>query len=82
MARVAIVMGSDSDLPVVKGAINRLTEFGVDYEAHVISAHRTPYLAEEFAKNAKSNGVKAVSYTHLNFKKIKISEFNLNFWSF
>lgn len=60
MAQVAIVMGSDSDLPVVKGAINQLTKFGVDYEAHVISAHRTPYLAEEFAKNAKANGIKVI----------------------
>ncbi len=60
MAQVAIVMGSDSDLPVVKGAIEQLKKFGVDYEAHVISAHRTPYQAEEFAKNAKQNGVKVI----------------------
>ena len=53
-------MGSDSDLPVVKGAIEQLKKFGVDYEAHVISAHRTPYQAEEFAKNAKQNGVKVI----------------------
>ncbi len=60
MAQVAIVMGSNSDLPVVKGAIDKLKEFGVDFEAHVISAHRTPYQAEEFAKNAKANGVKVI----------------------
>lgn len=60
MAQVAIVMGSNSDLPVVKGAINQLNKFGVDFEAHVISAHRTPYRAEEFAKNAKSSGVKVI----------------------
>lgn len=60
MAEVAIVMGSNSDLPVVKGAIEKLKEFGVSYEAHVISAHRTPYQAEEFAKNAKANGVKVI----------------------
>lgn len=60
MAQVAIVMGSDSDLPVVKGAIDQLKKFGVDYEAHVISAHRTPYQAEEFAKNAKESGVKVI----------------------
>lgn len=53
-------MGSDSDLPVVKGAINQLKNFGVDYEAHVISAHRTPYEAERFAKSAKDNGVKVI----------------------
>ena len=56
MAKVAIIMGSNSDLPVVKGAIEVLKNFGVDYEARVISAHRTPYAAEEFAKNAKQNG--------------------------
>lgn len=60
MAQVAIVMGSNSDLPVVQGAIQKLKEFGVGYEAHVISAHRTPYQAEEFAKNAKEKGVKVI----------------------
>ena len=60
MAKVAIVMGSNSDLPVVKGAIDQLKEFGVEFEAHVISAHRTPYEAEEFAKNAKANGVQVI----------------------
>lgn len=60
MSKVAIIMGSDSDLPVVKGAINQLKKFGIDYEAHVISAHRTPYEAEEFAKNAKKNGIKVI----------------------
>ena len=60
MAPVAIVMGSNSDLPVVKGAIDKLRQFGVDFEAHVISAHRTPYQAEEFAKTAKEKGVKVI----------------------
>lgn len=60
MAQVAVIMGSDSDLPVVKGAIAQLNKFGVDYEAHVISAHRTPYKAEEFAKSAKERGVKVI----------------------
>lgn len=60
MAEVAIVMGSNSDLPVVEGAISQLKAFGVDFEAHVISAHRTPYQAEEFAKNAKERGVKVI----------------------
>ena len=60
MAQVAIVMGSNSDLPVVKGAIDKLRQFGVDFEAHVISAHRTPYQAEEFAKTAKEKGVKVI----------------------
>lgn len=60
MAQVAIVMGSNSDLPVVKGAIDKLRQFGVDFEVHVISAHRTPYQAEEFAKTAKEKGVKVI----------------------
>ncbi|MBO5364208.1 MAG: 5-(carboxyamino)imidazole ribonucleotide mutase [Clostridia bacterium] len=60
MAQVAIVMGSNSDLPVVKGAMEKLKKFGVDFEAHVISAHRTPYQAEEFAKSAKEKGVKVI----------------------
>lgn len=60
MAQVAIVMGSNSDLPVVKGAIDQLKKFGVTFEAHVISAHRTPYQAEAFAKEAKEKGVKVI----------------------
>lgn len=60
MAQVAIVMGSDSDLPVVKGAMERLKQFGVEFEARVISAHRTPGQAEEFAKGAQGRGVKVI----------------------
>ena len=54
--KVAIIMGSDSDLPVVKNAMAELKRFGVEYEAHVMSAHRTPEAAAEFAKNARANG--------------------------
>ena len=60
MKKVAIVMGSNSDLPVVKGAIEQLKNFGVEFEARVISAHRTPYQAEEFAKTAKDNGIAVI----------------------
>lgn len=60
MSKVAIVMGSNSDLPVVKGAIEKLKYFGVEYEAHVISAHRTPEAAEKFAKTAKENGISVI----------------------
>lgn len=60
MAKVAIVMGSNSDLPVVKGAIDKLKQFGVEYEARVISAHRTPQAAEEFAKGAENRGVSVI----------------------
>ena len=56
MKKVAIIMGSDSDWSVVKGACTVLKDFGVPYEAHVLSAHRTPEAAAEFSKNAKANG--------------------------
>ncbi|MBR6534328.1 MAG: 5-(carboxyamino)imidazole ribonucleotide mutase [Clostridia bacterium] len=56
MKKVAVVMGSDSDLPVVEGAVKVLKEYAVPYEAHVYSAHRTPEQAKEFFSNAKKNG--------------------------
>ncbi|MBR5059937.1 MAG: 5-(carboxyamino)imidazole ribonucleotide mutase [Clostridia bacterium] len=56
MKRVGIVMGSDSDLPVVKKAVAVLEEFRVPYEVHIYSAHRTPDEAAAFAKEAASNG--------------------------
>lgn len=49
-------MGSDSDFPVVKKAVIELKNYGVEYECHVMSAHRTPALAAEFAENARENG--------------------------
>ncbi len=55
-ARVAIIMGSDSDLPVMKGAAEALEELGVDYEMSVVSAHRTPVEMAEFASNAAARG--------------------------
>ncbi|OOB77944.1 MAG: N5-carboxyaminoimidazole ribonucleotide mutase [Epulopiscium sp. Nele67-Bin002] len=55
--KVAFVMGSDSDLEIVKPGIEVVKSFGVDVEVRVISAHRTPQIAEEFAKNARQNGV-------------------------
>jgi len=54
--KVAIIMGSDSDLPVVKNAVLELNNFGVEYEIHVMSAHRTPVEACEFSTNAEKNG--------------------------
>ncbi len=54
--KVAILMGSDSDLPVVKGAINTLRGFGIEVAVHVMSAHRTPGIACDFASAAKRNG--------------------------
>ncbi len=58
--KVAIIMGSDSDLPVVKKTIKVLEDFGVDYDAKVISAHRTPEKAFDFAKNAEKNGYEVI----------------------
>ena len=54
--KVAIIMGSDSDLPIVKGAITVLKGFNIPLEVHVISAHRTPAIACDFATKAKENG--------------------------
>ena len=56
MKKVAVIMGSDSDFKVVSKAVSKLKEFEVPYEVHVMSAHRTPEKAAEFAKNAKKNG--------------------------
>lgn len=54
--KVAVIMGSDSDWPVVKGACQQLKEYGIPFEAHIMSAHRTPAAAADFAKNARKNG--------------------------
>lgn len=54
--KVAVIMGSDSDLPVVTPAVKRLKGLGIPFEAHVMSAHRTPEAAAEFSKHAEENG--------------------------
>lgn len=54
--KVAVIMGSDSDFPTVSGAIKTLNAYGVPFEVHVMSAHRTPKEAEEFSANARQNG--------------------------
>lgn len=56
MKKVGIIMGSDSDLPIVQKSVDTLKEFGVPYEAHIFSAHRTPAEAAEFAREAAENG--------------------------
>jgi 5-(carboxyamino)imidazole ribonucleotide mutase len=56
MKKVGIIMGSDSDLPIVKKATDMLDLFEVPYEVHVYSAHRTPIEARDFALNARKNG--------------------------
>lgn len=56
MKKVAVIMGSDSDFPIVKDCLAELKKYGVPFEARVMSAHRSPALAAEFAQNAKSDG--------------------------
>ena len=56
MKKVAVIMGSDSDWPVVKGACAQLRELDIPYEAHILSAHRTPAAAANFARSARANG--------------------------
>ena len=57
MKKVGIVMGSASDMPIVKKAIDTLASFDIPYEVHVYSAHRTPVEAAEFTKSAKDNAI-------------------------
>jgi len=60
MKEIAIIMGSDSDLPIMAAAENILKQFGINYEITVVSAHRTPKRLYEFAENAQSRGFKAI----------------------
>ncbi|HEX3029554.1 MAG TPA: 5-(carboxyamino)imidazole ribonucleotide mutase [Clostridia bacterium] len=60
MPKVAVIMGSDSDFPTLKSSIKLLKEFGVEVEAMVCSAHRTPDKAADFARNAEENGFDAI----------------------
>lgn len=55
--KVAVIMGSDSDFPVVKGCVKTLKSFGVPVEVRVLSAHRTPEEAAEFSRTARGNGI-------------------------
>lgn len=55
--KVAIIMGSDSDFPVLKDAISKLKDFEIPFEVHVMSAHRTPAAAAEFSRTAKEKGI-------------------------
>ena len=60
MKKIGIVMGSDSDLPIVEKAVSMLKSLGVPYEAHIFSAHRTPDEAASFAAKARDNGFGAI----------------------
>lgn len=57
MKKIGIVMGSDSDLPIIEKAVNVLKELEIPYEVHIYSAHRTPEEARDFAVNARANGI-------------------------
>ena len=59
-AEIAVIMGSKSDLPSLKGAFDTLKKFGLAFEARVLSAHRTPDAAAEYAKSAESRGIKII----------------------
>ncbi len=60
MKKVGIVMGSDSDLPIIKKATDQLKELDIPFEVHIYSAHRTPEQARDFALNARKNGFGAI----------------------
>jgi 5-(carboxyamino)imidazole ribonucleotide mutase len=54
--KVAVILGSDSDMPIAEKAFDVFTALGIEYEAHIYSAHRTPDIAADFSRNARSNG--------------------------
>lgn len=60
MKKVGIIMGSDSDLPILRKAMDALESLGIPYECHIYSAHRTPEKARQFALNARENGFGAI----------------------
>jgi 5-(carboxyamino)imidazole ribonucleotide mutase len=60
MKQVGIIMGSKSDLPVMQKALDVLKEFGIDSDVKIVSAHRTPEVMFEYAKNARTNGIKVI----------------------
>src|SRR3979409_781831 len=60
MIKVGVIMGSDSDLPVMQAAVDVLTEFGVPHEVRIVSAHRTPDVMYDYARTAAARGVLVV----------------------
>ena len=60
MAKIGIIMGSNSDWPVMRHAAQFLEQFGITYEARVVSAHRTPDLMFEYAETARERGIQAI----------------------
>ena len=67
MKKVAVIMGSDSDFPVVSGAVKTLNEYGVQCEVHIMSAHRTPEQAAEFSANSAVRGSYRAKNTYRSF---------------
>jgi 5-(carboxyamino)imidazole ribonucleotide mutase len=65
MAKVGIVMGSDSDMPVMSKAADMLEKFGIEYEMTIISAHREPDVFFEYAKTAEEKGFKVQVWRHI-----------------
>ena len=66
MAKVGILMGSDSDLPVMKKAADMLEKFGIEYEMTIISAHRMPDVFVDYATKAEERGVEVISLVMTN----------------
>ena len=60
MSKVSIVMGSDSDLPVMSKAAKMLEDFGIEYETRVISAHREPDVFVDYARSAEERGIEVI----------------------
>ena len=58
--KIGIVMGSDSDFPIMKNAVDIIKEFGIDYEVTIVSAHRTPDRLFDYAKNAHNRGIQVI----------------------
>lgn len=58
--KVAVIMGSLSDFPVLKNTVEELKKYGVEVDTRIMSAHRTPHLAAEYAKNARANGIEVI----------------------
>lgn len=58
--KVAVIMGSLSDFPVLKTTVEELKKYGVEVDTRIMSAHRTPHLAAEYAKNARANGIEVI----------------------
>ena len=70
MAKVGILMGSDSDLPIMSKAAKLLEEFGIDYEMKVISAHREPDVFVSYAQSAESRGIEVIIAVPIHTKSL------------